>query len=98
MAALFALGLGCAYPIYEERELWGAETVTPSTLVLIAYSFVVMGGTIIGLGITWFGVTGNLIVTGLFVGGISVYLLLTVGLPILSYWYSQRRYRRYVLD
>jgi len=98
IAALFALGLGCAYPIYEERELWGAETVAPSTLVLISYSFVVMGGTIIGLGITWFGLTGNLIVTGILVGGLSVYLLPTVGLPILSYWYSQRRYRRYVLD
>jgi hypothetical protein len=98
MAALFALGLGCVYPIYEERELWGAETVAPSTLVLIAYSFVVMGGTIIGLGITWFGLSGNLIVTGILVGGLSVYLLPTVGLPILSYWYSQRRYRRYVLD
>ena len=98
LAALFALGLGCAYPIYEERELWGAETVAPSTLVLIAYSVVVMGGTVIGLGITWFGLTGNLVVTGILVGGLGVYLLPTVGLPILSYWYSQRRYRRYVLD
>ena len=98
LAALFALGLGCAYPIYEERELWGAETVAPSTLVLMGYSFIVMGGTFIGLGITWFGVTGNLIVTRVLVGGISMYILPTIGLPILSYWYSQRRYRRYVLD
>jgi len=98
LAALFALGLGCAYPIYEERELWGSETVAPSTLVLIAYSFVVMGGTFIGLGITWFGLTGNLIVTGVLVVGLSVYLLPTIGVPTLSYWYSQRRYRRYVLD
>ena len=98
LAALFALGLGCAYPIYEERELWGAKTVAPSTLVLIGYSFVVIGGTLIGLVVTWFGLTGNLIVTGILVGGLSVYLLPTVGLPILSYWYSQRRYRRYVLD
>jgi hypothetical protein len=67
MPALFALGFGCACPIYEERELWGAETVAPSTLVLIAYSFVPTGGTIIG-----FGLTGNLIVTGILVGEIGV--------------------------
>lgn len=98
LAALFALGLGCAYPTYEERELWGAETVAPSMLVLMGYSFVVIGGTIIGLGITWFGLTGNLVVTSILVGGLGVYLFLSVGVPILSYWYSQRRYRRYVLN
>ena len=98
MAALFALGLGCAYPIYEERELWGAETVAPSMLVLMSYSFVVIGGTIIGLGITWFGLTGNLVVTSILIGSLGVYLLLTVGLPVLSYRYSCRRYRQYILD
>jgi hypothetical protein len=98
LAALFALGLGCAYPIYEERQLWGAETVAPSMLVLIGYSFVVIGGTIIGLVVTWFGLTGNLVVTGILVVVLGVYLLLSVGGSLLSYWYSQRRYRRYVLD
>jgi hypothetical protein len=98
LAASFALGLGCAYPIYEERELWGAETVAPSMLVLVGYSFVVIGGTVVGLGITWFGLTGNLAVASVLVVGLGVYLLLSVGLPVLSYWYSQRRYRRYVLD
>ena len=85
LAALFALGLGCAYPIYEERQLWGAETVAPSMLVLIGYSVVVTGGTIIGLGITWLGLTGNLVVTSILVGGLGVYLFLSVGLPVLSY-------------
>lgn len=98
MAALFALGPGCAYPIYEERELWGAETVAPSMLVLMGYSFVVMGGTTLGLGVTWFGLTGNLVMTTILISGLSVYLVLTVGLPVLSYWYSRRRYRRYVLE
>ncbi len=32
-------------------------------LVLMGYSFVVIVGTIIGLGITWFGLTGNLVLT-----------------------------------
>jgi hypothetical protein len=98
LAALFALGLGCAYPIYEERQLWGAETVAPSMLVLMGYSVVVIGGTLIGLVVTWFGLTGNLVVTSILVGGLGVYLLLSVGVPLLSYLYSQRRYRRYVLD
>ena len=96
LAALFALGLGCAYPTYEERELWDAVTVAPSMIVLMGYSFVVIGGTIIGLGITWFGLTGTLVVTGILIGGRGVYLLLSVDLPVLSYWYSQRRYQRYV--
>jgi hypothetical protein len=98
LAALFALGLGCAYPIYEERQLWGAETVAPSMLVLMGYSVVVIGGTIIGLVVTWFGLTGDLVVTGILVVVLGVYLLLSVGGSLLSYWYSQRRYRRYVLD
>ena len=66
-------------------------------LVLMGYSFVVIVGTIIGLGITWFGLTGNLVVTRILVGGPGMYLCLPVGIPLLSYWYSQRRYRRYVL-
>lgn len=40
-----AVGVGCAYPIDEERELWGTETVAPSTFVMMAYSAVVIGGT-----------------------------------------------------
>jgi hypothetical protein len=98
LAALFALGLGCAYPIYEERELWGTETVAPSVLVMMGYSLVVIFGTLIGLVIVWYGLAGDLSPTGLLAVGLGVYLLLTVGVPVLSYRYSRRRYRRYVLD
>jgi hypothetical protein len=98
LAALFALGLGCAYPIYEERELWGTETVAPSVLVMMGYSLVVIFGTLIGLVIVWYGLAGDLSPTGLLAVGLGVYLLLTVGVPVLSYRYSCRRYRRYVLD
>lgn len=98
LAALFALGLGAAYPVYEEREIWGAETVAPSTLVVIGYAIVVAGGTLIGLTMTWLGLTGHLLPTATLFVGASAYLLLTVGIPILSYRYALRRLRGYVVD
>jgi hypothetical protein len=97
LAALFALGLGCSYPVYEERTLWGAETVAPSTLVLVGYTLVVLGGTAVGLAVTWLGLAGSLSAIGLLVGGLA-YLLPTVGVPAAGYWYARRRYRRYVLE
>jgi hypothetical protein len=97
-AAVFALGVGCGYPIYEEREIWGAETVAPSLLVLLAYSMVVLGGTAIGLVLTWFALTGSLAVTPVLAVGVGLYLLPTVGVPLLSYRYALGRYRRYTLD
>ena len=97
-AALFAVGLGSAYPIYEERELWGSETVVPSTLVMMVYAFVVGGGTIIGILLTWYVLTGHLVVTPVFGVGFALYLLLTVGISYGSYQYAIRRYRRYTVD
>jgi len=97
-AAMFALGIGAAYPVYEEREFWGTETVVPSTLVMIGYMFVVGGGTGLGLVVTWFAVTGNLVFTPVFLGGFGTYLLLTVGVSYGAYRYAIRRYRRYVFD
>lgn len=97
-AALFAVGLGAAYPIYEEREFWGTETVVPSTLVMMGYVFVVGGGTVIALVLTWAGLAGALPAT-LAVGvGVAVYLLVTAGVSYGSYRYAVRRYRRYTLD
>ncbi|EMA06439.1 hypothetical protein [Haloferax denitrificans] len=97
-AAAFAVGLGAAYPIYEEREFWGATTVVPSTLVLMAFMFVVGPGTVIGLVATWFGVTGHLAPTPLLAAGLGLYLLLTVGVSYGSYRYAIRRYRTYTFD
>jgi ABC-2 type transport system permease protein len=97
-AALFAVGLGAAYPIYEEREFWGTETVVPSTLVMMVYVFVVGGGTVVALVLTWFGVAGALSVTPVVVGGVTLYLLVTLGVSCGSYRYAVRRYRRYTLD
>ncbi|WP_423750595.1 hypothetical protein [Salinirarus marinus] len=96
-AGPFAVGLGCAYPIYEEREFWGTEMVVPSTLVTVAYLFVVGGGSIVGLVATWYAVTGHLAVTPAFVAGVGVYVALTAGLSYGSYRYAIRRYRRYTL-
>ena len=97
-ASLFAVGLGASYPIYEEREFWGAETVVPSTLVMVAYLFVVGGGTVIGLLATWFVASGRLTATPLVAGGLSVYVLTTAGVSYGSYRYAVRRYRRYAFD
>lgn len=97
-AAMFALGIGAAYPMYEEREFWGTETVVPSTLVMIGYLFVVAGGTVIGLLVTWFAVTGNLALTPVFLVGFGMYLVLTVGVSYGAYHYAIRRHRRYTFD
>ncbi|MFC3958352.1 hypothetical protein [Halovivax cerinus] len=97
-AGQFALGIGAAYPIYEERQFWGSETVVPSTLVMMTYSFVVGSGTMIALFVTWFAVTGHLTATVLVAAGLSVYLLLTAGISYGSYRYAIRRYRRYTVD
>lgn len=97
-AGLFAVGIGAAYPIYEEREFWGTESVVPSTLVMMTYFFIVGGGTLIGLLVVWFAVTGSLELTAILTVGVGVYLLLTVGVSYGSYRYAIRRYRRYVVD
>ncbi|WP_251343806.1 hypothetical protein [Haloplanus halophilus] len=97
VAAGFALGLGCAYPIYESRELWGAETVAPSTLVLLCYSFVVLGGTATWLVLGWLTLSGGLAPSVLLAGALAVLGTLSVGTAAASYRYARRRYRRYVL-
>ncbi|CCQ35155.1 hypothetical protein HLRTI_003205 [Halorhabdus tiamatea SARL4B] len=97
-AAMFAVGIGSAYPIYEEREFWGTESVVPSTLVMLGYLFVVGGGTILGLIVTWFAISGNLVVTPVFIVGVGLYLLVTVGVSYGSYRYAVRRYRRFTVE
>ncbi|SDX91298.1 hypothetical protein [Halobellus clavatus] len=97
-AAAFGLGLGAAYPIYEEREFWGTETVVPSTLVMLVFLAIVGGGTLIALLGTWVTLTGGLGLSPLVVGAAVVYLALTAGGPYLSYRYAVRRYRRYHLE
>jgi hypothetical protein len=97
-AALFAVGLGCLYPIYEARELWGTETVAPSMLVMLGFTFVATGGSSVGLLVLWFTLAGALQFTTVAVVGLGGYLLLTAGVPLLSYRYAVRRYRRFVFD
>ncbi|WP_049985205.1 hypothetical protein [Halobellus rufus] len=97
-AGTFALGLGATYPIYEEREFWGTETVVPSTLVMLGYLFIVGAGTVLGLLVTWFAVSGNLVFTPVFLISFGLYLLLTVGIPYGAYRYAIRRYRHYLFD
>jgi hypothetical protein len=96
-AGAFAVGVGAAYPVYEEREFWGTETVVPSTLVTLAYFAVVGGGTALGLVAAWVLANGAE-PTPLVVGAVGAYLVLTAGASYGSYRYAVRRYRRYVLD
>jgi hypothetical protein len=96
VATGFALGLGCAYPIYEERELWGAETVAPSMVVLFGYSLVTLGGTVTWLVVVRTGLAGGAPSVP-FVGALLVFALLTVVPSMLSYRYALCRYREYTL-
>ena len=96
-AAAFAVGIGTAYPVYEEREFWGSETVVPSTLVTLSYLAVVGGGTAIALVVTWYGLSGVALTTAT-TAGLAVSFLLTLGVPYGCYRYAVRRYRRYTVD
>ena len=96
-AALFAVGLGAVYPIYDEREFWGTVTVVPSTIVMLVYLFVVTGGIVIGLLTTWYGLSGHLTATPLVLVGLGVYLTVTFGVSYGSYRYAVRCYQRYSL-
>ncbi|WP_248898203.1 hypothetical protein [Haloplanus halobius] len=96
-AALFSVGLGSAYPVYEEREFWGTETVVPSTLVMIVYILVVGSGTVIGLFAMLYALTTDPLTTPLFIAGFGIYLALTASVSYASYRYAVRRYRRYTV-
>ncbi|RRJ32695.1 hypothetical protein [Halocatena pleomorpha] len=97
-AAMFAVGIGAVYPIYEEQEYWGTETVVPSTGIMMVYFWVVAGGTVIGLILTWVVLTGAGSLSLLIAAGVGVYLLLTALVPYGSYRYAIRRYRTYTLE
>ncbi|WP_435066612.1 hypothetical protein [Haloplanus sp. C73] len=96
-ASLFAVGLGCAYPVYEARTFWGTETVVPSTLVMLAYLAVVGAGTLICLAATWFALTGALALTPVALSVAGGYALFTALVSLGSYRYAVRRYRRYTM-
>jgi hypothetical protein len=93
-----AVGLGCAYPVYETREFWGIESVVPSTLVTVAYIIVAGVGTLVGLAVLWFALGGALSPGSVVAVGAALYAALTVGGSVLSYRYAVRRYRRYTVE
>jgi hypothetical protein len=97
-AAMFGVGIGATYPIYEERKFWGTETVVPSTLVMMGYLFVVGGGTVAGLIATWYALTGHVLATPVFLVVFGGYLAVTLGVSYGSYRYAVRRYRQYTVD
>jgi hypothetical protein len=97
-AALFSIGIGTVYPIYEKRKFWGTETVVPSTLVMIGYLVVVTGGTVIGLILTWYHLSNGIGSSPAIWVGSGIYLLITAGVSYGSYRYGQVRYERYTID
>jgi hypothetical protein len=97
-SALFAVGLGCAYPVYEEREMWGVETVTPSTLVQMTYSVVVVFGTGLGLVVLWYLLTGHVVPSVFVLTALCMYVLVTGGVSVVSYLYAVRRYRQHTIE
>jgi len=96
-AALFAVGLGSVYPIYDARKFWGTETVVPSTLVLITYLLVVGVGSLVCLAATWFALTGSLVLTPVAFSVAGGYALFTALVSLGSYRYAVRRYRQYTM-
>ncbi|WP_380676582.1 hypothetical protein [Salinigranum sp. GCM10025319] len=96
--SFLALGLGCAYPVYEEREMWGVETVSPSALVLMTYSIVVVFGTGLGLVLLWYLLTGHIALSVFVLTGVCIYVLVTGVIPVASYLYAVRRYRRHSIE
>ncbi|SDM91171.1 hypothetical protein SAMN04487949_2821 [Halogranum gelatinilyticum] len=96
-AGLLAPGVGCLYPIYEERAVWGTETVSPSMLVVMGFMFATIIVTALGLVALWTLLGGGHLSVVVLVA-LGVFLLIVVGLPLVAYRYAVRRYRRYTVD
>jgi hypothetical protein len=97
-SAGLALGLGSAYPIDEQRNFWGVETVVPSQLVLSTHIFIVTPGTALGVFTAFEAASQWGDVSTLFAAWIGGYLLLTGGISYLAYRYAIRRHRRYEVN
>jgi ABC-2 type transport system permease protein len=101
-AAGLGVGLGCAVPVYEPRNMWGFETIAPSTIVLVGYMLVVTFGSGIGLFLLPGLVPGLLGGEGLpgplWLLATFAYVLLTAAVPAVGYRSARRRYRDYSLD
>lgn len=93
-AALFAVGLRAAY--LRCAQVLEAEAVVPSSLVMLPYTFVVSGGTVIGLVVAWYALAG-LLGASIVTVGAGVHLAFAAGVSYASYRYLLRRYRWYTL-
>ncbi|WP_330630150.1 hypothetical protein [Halocatena halophila] len=93
-----ALGLGSLYPIFEEREVFGTEAISPSFGVLYVYEMIVLGGTVIGLWVCWVLATGTASLSlGLGIG-LVVYGLFTTVIPYAGYRYAVGRLRSLTIE
>jgi ABC-2 type transport system permease protein len=101
MSAAWAVGLGTAYPKYESQKMMGVDSVTPSHLVLLGHNFAVgIVGPIV-LVLTGFGLLSlshGSSISGLYIGGAVVCVVILAVSAIGAYVYAVRRFRSHTLD
>jgi len=64
----------------------------------MTYSVVVVFGTGLGLVLLWYLLTGHIAPSVFVLTGVCMYLLVTSVIPVASYLYAVRRYRRYTIE
>lgn len=96
-SAAWAVGIGTAYPTYESREVWGTDSVIPSTLAMVVHEFAVAIGSLISLVFTGLALSQNSSLN-IYLGGVVVCLVIFAVSGIGAYVYAVRRYRSHTLD
>jgi ABC-2 type transport system permease protein len=97
-SAAWALGIGTAYPTYESREMWGTDSVMPSTLAMLAHEFAVAIGGLISLVLSGLALSQNSSLLSLYIGGVAVCLVIFAVSGGGAYVYAVRRYHTHTLD
>jgi ABC-2 type transport system permease protein len=101
MSAAWAVGLGTAYPKYESQKMMGVDSVTPSYLILSSHNLAV---SIVGLivlvltGFSLLSLSHGSSISGLYIGGAVVCVVILAASAIGAYVYAVRRFRSHTLD
>lgn len=97
-SAAWAVGIGTAYPIYESREMWGTDSVMPSTLAMLVHEFIVAIGGLISLVLSGLALAQDSSLLDLYIGGVVVCLVIFAISGSGAYVYAVRRYRAHTLN
>lgn len=97
-SATVAMALGTAFPRFESRNMYGVETVTPSTIALLVHNMGTLVTGVVALVVTGIALgegfgAGTLVLGAL---GVTVVVVLAVGAG--SYYYAVRRFRGYTVE